>query len=536
MGHEQLIISNENTGFPADDFFEGFDTGIQSNPITIISANVIRYEFWEFKVSKNRRKDELGVQLAGISQQVVLRMLNELGFYKRLDEKRNMVFIQEHNNVLSIVNVPHIKDVFVKTFINPISDNLILPVQGSTYEFTPDALKGKYFDTFHLLFNEPFLHHLPEHTKAILKDNKDYSIFFFEDCIVKTSQSGWNIMQYNELGDSCIWEAHIIKSKFLYDSEKKVSHFSQFIINVSNNDEARINACYSGLGYLLHSHNKATGGQVVVLYDEKPSKKGKPEGGTGKGLFVNAIKQLRTTAKIDGKKYRSDDKFKWQSVKQTTQLVWLDDVNSKFPFEDLHSNSTDGWNVERKHEAEFYIPPHDSHKIVIASNTVLASGGTTNKRRQFIVEFSDYYSRHIINGTEEPIRNHHGCTFFDADDWDMTEWNRFFSFMIDCSVYYHKNGLQSYELKSVILNQIIQSTSDDFAEWIQSGGVVIGEKYKLKALFDEFKESYHLEDTDITQSTFSRWLKSYASIADLKLEKTNSSNVQFIVFVKVVKK
>lgn len=525
----------ENLPIPEDDFFTGVVSEVPNNPIIKISSNKVRVGFWEFSIRK-KKEDIITVQLSTINREAFLTKLNELGFFKRLDENGNLMFIREQNNILSIVDVPFIKDVFLNDCIHPIAENLNLVIQSNTYEFTPDALRAKYYDTYHLILNESFLHHLPEHTKNVLTDQKESSVLFFTNFFVVTTKGGWEKKEYSELGDYCIWEAHILKHSFCYVRENKASHFSKFIENISNSEADRISACHSGLGYLIHHHNKATGGQVVVLYDEKPAKKGKPEGGTGKGVFVNAIKQVRTTAKIDGKKYRSDDKFKWQLVKPTTQLVWLDDVNSKFPFEDLHSNSTDGWNIERKHEAEFFIPANESPKIVIASNTVLESGGTTNKRRQFILEFSDHYSKHIILGNEEPIKDEHGCTFFDAEDWDKAEWDRFYSFMIDCSVYYHKNGLLPYEHKNLVMNQLLQSTSEDFADWIQKGYLEFHLKYELKTLFGEFKKAYHLDDADITQSTFSKWLKSYASIGNFNLEKSNSNNKQFITLSKTVKK
>src|SRR5690625_7176873 len=103
-------------------------------------------------------------------------------------------------------------------------------------------------------------------------------------------------------------------------------------------------------------------------------------------------------------------------------------------------------NIEQKHRDEFFISAEDSPKIVIASNTVLANEGTTNKRRQFIIEFSDHYSRHIKNGTEEPIRDEHGCMLC-TDDWDEAEWKKFDTCMIRCGKSYLIEYMLRYAYK-----------------------------------------------------------------------------------------
>src|SRR5690625_6092249 len=121
-------------------------------------------------------------------------------------------------------------------------------------------------------------------------------------------------------------------------------------------------------------------------------------------------------------------------------------------------------NIEQKHRDEFFISAEDSPKIVIASNNVSANERTSIKRRQVIIEYSDQYSRHIKNGTEEPIRDEHGCMFF-TDDWDEAEWKKFDTFMIRCVQSYLLEGLQPYEFKNLKRNQLLQNTSEDFDEW-----------------------------------------------------------------------
>lgn len=512
-----------------ENFFQVLDEIPLESIHTKINNSDFAIRFWHFSVKK--KEDVFTIILKGLNKHGILKELESLGFFKRYDERENLMFIREIGNIISMVQIHLIKDVFFESCIKSQTENISIPFDGQIFIFSPESLIKVYLDQYHLIFNEGFLQHLKRHDKPILRDNKTTSYFFFNNVILKLSKQGKHSLKYSELIDECIWEDHISERNFKYTIEQDNSHYKLFIENVANHDPERIKAFKSAIGYLLHNFKSASTGQIVILYDEAPALKGQPEGGTGKGLFVNALKQIREISKIDGKKYQSDDKFKWQSVKHSTQIVWLDDVHSKFPFEDLHSNSTDGWNIERKHEHEIFIPHSESPKIVIASNTVLTTSGTTNKRRQFIIEFSDHYSKHIKTGTEEPISDEHGCIFFDDEDWNSNDWNMFFSFMVDCSEFYFKNGLQTYEFKGLIKNQILQGTNEDFADWIEENPLNFGERYNLKELFEKFKP-YFGEDSDLKQRTFTNWLKAYSGFNNLKMEKVKSNGESFIILTK----
>ncbi len=287
-------------------------------------------------------------------------------------------------------------------------------------------------------------------------------------------------------------------------------HYAQFIQNVAGEKQAKINAFKSGIGYLLNNYNSPSRSQAVVCYDEEPSLVGEPNGGTGKGVFCKAIKQLRDTYKLDGKNIRRDDKFKFQGITERTQLFWIDDAADNFPFEMLHSAITDGFTVEKKYQHQFYIPAEKSPKVVLCSNTILSSMGKTNIRRQFILEFSDFYSRHIVTGAEEPIKEIHGGIFFDDDSWDQTEWDQFFSLMIDCAVYYHQEGLQPYTQLGQESSRLIQMTSGAFYEWVGQRDLKVNEEYENSELYDEYCEFAEINKDFFKQRTFTGWIKIFA--------------------------
>jgi hypothetical protein len=161
---------------------------------------------------------------------------------------------------------------------------------------------------------------------------------------------------------------------------------------------------------------------------------------------------------------------------------------------------------------------------------VLSGGGTTNKRRQIILEFSNHYSKKIKLGVEEPIKAEHKCTFFDRDDWGPDEWNMFFSFMLDCVASYQVSGITTYQHHSVQLNRLRQTTNTDFAEWVIGKGFIPDIVYETNSLFNDFKEAFIGEDSDIPQRRFTGWLKDYANIYEMGIEIKRSNSTSTFKF------
>ena len=497
-----------------------------------LSPSEIAHDIWLFKVGTSR-KGEPYAMLTGLYHNEIYNRLAHMGIFKRRpdgirgeENSTEPFFIKQTGNIIEPVEIGYILDEFKKQRIDN-AGTIKFEYEGIPFKIPAQKLKETFYRQFHLVFNRSALQNLKEHTAPILKDTPHTAYFVFRNGIIQATDKGYQKVEPDTLNGQCIWKGHIINQDFNPDESE--GHFQKFVKNVTGDDAERYDALRTAMGYLCHNYVSPAHGQAVIFYDEKPARKGQPEGGTGKGLAVNGVKQVRNTAKIDGKKFEPDDKFRWQGLSRQTQVLWIDDVKKNFPFEVLHSSLTDGWNIEKKREHEFYIKPEDSPKVVIASNTVLSNEGTTNRRRQFIVEFGDHYSRHIKTGTEEPIRDEHGCIFF-SEDWDQAEWNRFYSYMIECTALYLHHGLIGYEHKNVAENQLLQRTDEDFPEWIQTKGITTGKEYDKRKLFEDFRDTYKGDDSALKQNTFTKWLKLYASLKGWTVNQSRSNGQSYVVF------
>lgn len=490
-----------------------------NNKVVVLSRNEIAVSFFKFWIDYG--SDPIRINFPGdIYLDEMLILANSLGYFKRPISDKSFIFIHNDGNIISEVSPVNIKDHFFNHFLRDRTEPLVFNYEGVTVSVKAEKLREEFLNRAVRLFTEKTLEYLQTHDVPELRDTRNDSYFFYRDNIAQVNTQGISIKSYSDFPELCIWRDHIMNRVLNLTHRYEESMYWHFIKNVAGESQEKQDAFKTAIGYMLNNHNHPSKGQVVICYDEVPSEAGNPMGGTGKGLFCNATKQMRNVLKVDGKKIRQDDRFRFQGVTTRTQVFWLDDVHRDFPFEVLHSVSTDGWSIERKFKDEFFIEPEKGPKIILCSNTILSGSGTTNKRRQFILEFSDFYSSLISTGAEEPIKETHGAIFFDNDYWDDQEWAKFDSFMLHCSLFYHREGLKPYTQVGKEKSRLVQSTCNDFSEWADEKLKANKDEFDSKNMFDDYKRE---TGDDIIQREFNRWISIYAEFNGWQLKKRKSN-------------
>jgi len=496
--------------------------GTDSEGIVYLNPLSFAYSFMYFNF-----QGKAGYVFSNLFQTEVRNVLHRAGYYKRLIGK-DFISIQKNGCIIKEVSLENIKDYMTK-IIDDIKEDICFTYQDNYYQICPAIIKETYLKNSHNIFNKNWLQHLQEFTDPEIKDTESESYFYFNNAFVTVSKEDIRHEQWDEKKGFCIWEDQIIKHDFDIVEDYSESHFFNFLLNVTNEDENRMKTMMTGIGYLLHHHFKASEGQAVLFYDESITDLKTPQGGSGKGLIVKAIKEVRNVTKIDGKHLANDSKFKWEQVSPSTQVVWLDDVKPDFDFSILHSNLTDGWTIERKNVSQFIIHPKDSPKTVICSNSIVKGEGSTNIRRQFIIELSDFYSKKIKKGDEKPIEAHHGGLMFGAH-WSKNEWDMFFSFMLNCSKAYFNNGLNAFEGINIKRNRFRQATNEDFVQWCEDKGFQLGIDYHTKIQYESFINLYYGDSHKIGQRTFTSWIKDYANFKQWEYNSRPSNGTTLFLF------
>jgi len=452
---------------------------VSDDVIAMIDINPV--EFWV----KNRKN----MSVSFINHKYREFLVNN-GYCKYYPSvQSNFFLLHIDNNIISDVLDDNIRD-FVFDYLFKMEDK-------SIYDAYADKIK---------LGKDEFLGFLPNIEPNFLKDGKGYSYLYFRNCAIKITKNNIERIPYEDL-DGFIWGRQKIDRDFI-ESDFSKSEYKQFLTNISGADPERLKTMESTIGYMLHNYNNPAYNPAVILNDEMISDK--PEGGTGKGIFVNAIGKMRKLVTIDGKKFDPKDKFQYQRLTADTQVLAYQDVDKNFNFEVLFSMLTDGMTVEGKNQKQLYFPFENIPKVVITTNHAIKGDGNSHARRKWELEFTQYYKDGFT-----PLQEF-GHQLF--DDWSDEEWAMFDNYMISNIQLYLSKGLIESKFKNLKIRKLEAATSSEFREWSlgkdKKYDMAPDFEYVGQDLLNDFCMNYPdygpTGKIKITHRTFYRWLDEYA--------------------------
>jgi len=464
------------------------------------------FGFWNV-VIRNSQNGQQYLEFKGISKDRTFEILKQFGFAKRYRDDNSYILIQHKNNILTPTTPALMKD-----FCLELIDELPPEIDVCGFKILKRKLREIFLNEHRALFNEDALSPLNTHTLELISDIKDTFYFPFKNCVVEVSKTGKKCLTYSELKDVCIWQSHIKERNFELTDEPAM--YRDFIANVAGQDSQRIEQFRIAIGYLLHRYLTPTSTKAIILYDEQITDSESANGGTGKGIFSSAVGECRELAVINGKRFDTSQRFALQKVNDSSQIVFLDDILPDFDFEYFNSILTDGWEIEQKNKTTIRIPFAKSPKLLISANQIIKQKkGTTASRRQYILEFSDYYSAMLAH-TQKPIVDVHGVEFF--REWTDSEFNRFYNYMFESCILYLQKDLPIVEPKNVKHNLLLQQTCTDFWEWLESTKFEFDRDYSTHEYFTDFKLLAFGEVSNFGTRTFHKWMQLYAESIGVK--------------------
>jgi hypothetical protein len=140
--------------------------------------------------------------------------------------------------------------------------------------------------------------------------------------LLKVSKNDIETVDYVDL-DGYVWKDQVINRDFEF-CDITDCDFKKFVSNIAGNEEERVKSLESSIGFLMSGYKDPGYCPSVILNDEVISDN--PEGGTGKGLFVQGISMMKKIAMIDGKAFSFDKPFAYQTISTDTQIISFDDV------------------------------------------------------------------------------------------------------------------------------------------------------------------------------------------------------------------
>ena len=430
--------------------------------------------------------------------------LKQKGYSKYYPEgSENFVFVKVEANLIDFTTEDKIKAFILQ--------ELEKNKQFEVYEYL--AINTRYF-------KEDYLNILDPINVSIMKDTKDIAYTYYKNCIVKVYKEKIETINYIDL-DGYVWKDRVINRDF-YISNNTANDFQQFIYNVAGNNETNIKSFESTLGYLCHSYKNKGYSPAVILNDEIISEN--PEGGTGKGLIVTALSNLKKVTTIDGKSFDKNKSFAYQIVTTSTQILVFDDVKKKFDFEGLFSLITEGITLEKKNKDAIKLDFYQSPKILITTNYAINGKGNSHDRRKWELELAQHYSM-----KHTPIDDFGKLLF---DDWNKEDWLAFDNYMVKNLQLFLKEDFTTPEFKNLKTRKFINATSFEFCEWMEDeeNTLIKQERVSKADLFNAFIEDYTDYKKWLRKKTFQNWLKEYAKFKDIRYEEGNSNGVRWCDF------
>lgn len=421
------------------------------------------------------------------------QFLEDSGFYKYCPEGgKNYVFVKVTNNLIDHTSEKEIKD-FILNHLLELDDIMV-------YNYFADNTR---------FFKEEFLSMLSTIDIYFIEDTKDSAYLYYKNCAVKITKDAVIPIDYLDLG-GYVWKDHVIDRNFVMCRVTDRCNYRTFITNICGGVDTRVSSMESTIGFLLHAYKNLSFCPAVILNDEVISDN--PEGGTGKGLFMNALSKMKKVVTIDGKSFTFERSFAYQLVSADTQILVFDDVKKHFDFERLFSVVTEGLTLEKKNKDAIKIPFSKSPKIAITTNYAIKGSGNSFARRKWELELHQYYTK-----TNTPL-DEFGKLMF--GDWNDDDWCEFDNYMIGCLKGYLATGLVKSKFVNLKIRQLSAETTHDFIEWC---GLVEGQEKNISLVTDvrlykndlyhdfinEYPDYGPRGRMSISRTRFYKWLVAY---------------------------
>jgi len=467
--------------------------GISEDTFDELKEVLEHEDFWFITYDKN------GKEKVFVDPLKYKFFLERNGFKKHYpNDSQKPTWVYINSNKVKITSVEIIKDFVLNYLLNK-------------KEFEVWNYCAKYQN----LFAENFLLMLESIDLKMLNDDRFKSYIAFKNGVLEITKNTIKLVDYIDI-DFYIWSDHILDRDYV-EMDEFENDYQKFIKNISNETEMPTECV---IGYLISTYKNRSNNKAIILNDEVISEN--PEGGTGKGVFVQGISQIRKTSIIDGKLFDGKKSFPYQTVSLDTKILVFDDVIKNFNFEEKFSLVTEGLTLERKNKDAIKLNVHESPKLVISTNYAIRGEGNSHDRRRYELEIAQYYGKNLT--PEDEFKRQ----LF--DDWDLIDFQKFDNYMVYCLQLFLNNGLVKQNAKNIKMRKFIAETSMEFFEFVKDEETVLrNERLDKKAIFEKFVEEYPDFKKWLTRKKFNLWVQKFCSFSNFEYISDTSNGMQWFI-------
>lgn len=474
--------------------------------LEMITPKTGRFDFWVPTTDKDG--NTVGCK---IDHYKLMQFIRHAG-YRRFEMGQDYSFIRISDNMIEECSTTMIQDE-VLAYIDGLNGSL----SGSVRK---EDLRAKFYNSPSSYFSKSKLSLIGTENLTINQDTIDCAYIYFGYNYVKVTKDSIDINPYKSL-KAYVYKNQVQQRPFEPGSEE--CNFKQFVYNIAGRNDNRFRSLRSLLGYLLHSYSDYNI-YAINLTDSRISSD--DEGRTGKTLLIRAAGKLRSYTEIAGKTFDIGNKHRYQEANIHTQIIHLNDVRRNFQLECVFNDITDGVVIDKKNEQPYTIKP----KLAITSNNTLQVHGASAKDRVIEFELADHYSDKFK--PEDEFNEY----FF--RDWDRSDWNAFYNFMINCLQLFFKEGIIKPDSINLNERKLRQETHEDLIDFMDNKFNEDGffdKEHDKKLLYANFLEEYQ-EHKSLkplnSQRKFTEYLRKYATYRGYNYEENKSDRTRTICFKK----
>jgi hypothetical protein len=451
--------------------------------------------FWEMVPGSTKRDPPMKLVLR-------LNMLRDWltahGF-RKLAAGQKVRVVRQVEQVVQEVTRAQLKD-FVMGFL----EDLPFTFDGTYRDRVQEQVQAQHRQ----LFDEGTNEFLPTLAGEFLHDSAKQAYLFYRNAVVLATKNGPELLPYAEL-PGLVWAEQLVDRSFteLSQEEIEAGEFFQFLLNLADKKPERLRALLLFLGYYLHGYKDPSNPKVGILLDEGLGPDGQANGGTGKSLLFEALRQLVPVVDIDGRGFDPRNSKELQQVTDATRIIFFDDWAPSLPFERLYVFATGTLVVDRHYLGKQSYPYAVSPKVGISTNGVLTGQGGSDARRRYEVEVSPYYGPH-----RQP-RDEFGHNFFSGWPAGGQQWARFDALMAyACCLYLGTEGrLDAPTSAGLEQRRLVAATSAGFVAFMDAQPR--GEKLYRNTLLREFRVAEGYDEKAFTPERFGKWLSVYKKLS-----------------------
>ena len=241
--------------------------------------------------------------------------------------------------------------------------------------------------------SETMLRNVEEITQSIHTDSEDTVYLYFRNGFLAIKKDSCELRDYNEI-EGYIWEDTYKSVNHDYTpADNTKSMYRDFIETIAGSPE-NFNKFKSAIGFAISRHKTRIKNRALFLVDKKAEIDSETStGGTGKGLIISALEQVRKLGQNNGREYHSGDRFSLSSYEEDQSLYVFNDTSNSFRIDTIYNHITDKFFVEKKGQDKMVIDFADSPKIIITSNSYPRDmDSVSTLRRLCILEFENVFN------------------------------------------------------------------------------------------------------------------------------------------------